>query len=144
MWPDTPGSPLGALPVLDALEGALEQWRTGSYRWPDWALAAADSGQLFATFLGVPRATVALMSSFAEAAVTVAACRGVILRVLHEIVGVRLAPITAKPVTRCPLAAKWITALPAWPRRLWRRVHPGWNPSAAASTTSAADTAIRI
>ena len=74
VWLDTPGSPPGALPVLDALEGALEQWRTGSYRWPDWELAAAESRQLFATFLGVPSATVALMSSFAEAAATVAAC----------------------------------------------------------------------
>lgn len=73
VWLDTPGGPPGALPVLDALAAALEQWRSGSYRWPDWELAAADCRQLFARYIGVADGTVALMGSFAEAAATVAA-----------------------------------------------------------------------
>ena len=74
VWLDTPASPPGAQPIVDALTSALERWLSGTFRWSEWEAEATASRELFANYLGVPRSTVALMSSFAEAAATVAAC----------------------------------------------------------------------
>jgi selenocysteine lyase/cysteine desulfurase len=74
VWLDTPASPPGAQPVVAALTSALERWLSGTFSWSEWEAEAAASRELFASYLGVPRSTVALMSSFAEAAATVAAC----------------------------------------------------------------------
>jgi selenocysteine lyase/cysteine desulfurase len=74
IWLDTPAAPPAATPVVDALAGALEQWRTGQFSPSDWEQEALECRMLFARYAGVPGSTVALMSSVAEAAATVAAC----------------------------------------------------------------------
>ena len=74
VWLDTPGCPPGSQPVVDAIATALERWLSGTFTWTEWEADAAACRELFATHLGVPEATVALMSSFAEAGATVAAC----------------------------------------------------------------------
>jgi selenocysteine lyase/cysteine desulfurase len=61
--------------VIDALGEALEQWRTGERRWPEWwQRTRTECRALIAAYLGVPDSCVALMASVAEAAATVAAC----------------------------------------------------------------------
>jgi selenocysteine lyase/cysteine desulfurase len=75
VWLDTPASAPGVTPVIDALGEALEQWRTGERRWPEWwQQTRTECRALIAAYLGVPDSCVALMASVAEAAATVAAC----------------------------------------------------------------------
>jgi selenocysteine lyase/cysteine desulfurase len=74
IWLDTPAAPPAPTPVVNALAGALEQWRVGQFSPSDWEQEALDCRMLFARYVGVPASTVALMSSVAEAAATVAAC----------------------------------------------------------------------
>jgi len=71
-WLDTPGSPPGALPVTEALRGAVEDWSSGEFDWLDWDGAVDECRELFARFLGVPPGTVSALGSLAEAAGTVA------------------------------------------------------------------------
>jgi selenocysteine lyase/cysteine desulfurase len=75
VWLDTPATAPGAIPVMDAVAEALEQWRTGQRRWSAWWQETRQQCRsLIAAYLGVPDSCVALMGSFAEAAATVAAC----------------------------------------------------------------------
>jgi len=72
-WLDTPASAPGAVPVTAALTAAITGWQEGSLGAADWEAAAPRARTGFADYLGVPEAHVALMSSVAEAAATVAA-----------------------------------------------------------------------
>jgi len=72
VWLDTPASPPAAMPVVRALIAALDEWRTGEFRWSDWEASGDECRALLAEYLGVPAACVALMGSFVEAAATVA------------------------------------------------------------------------
>jgi selenocysteine lyase/cysteine desulfurase len=75
VWLDTPATAPGAIPVMDAVGEALEQWRTGQRRWsPWWQETRQQCRSLIAAYLGIDDSCVALMGSFAEAAATVAAC----------------------------------------------------------------------
>ncbi|WP_409464341.1 aminotransferase class V-fold PLP-dependent enzyme [Amycolatopsis sp. GA6-003] len=72
VWLDTPGAPPGAAPVVAALREALDGWSSGTFDWLEWDGASARARTLFADCLGVSSATVAAVSSLAEAAATVA------------------------------------------------------------------------
>lgn len=72
VWFDSPGSPPGALPVLDAMTSTMNDWRDGDFSWRDWDWAAEDARDAFAGYAGVAPRTVAIMGSVAEAAATVA------------------------------------------------------------------------
>lgn len=73
VWLDTPACPPLAAPVAQALRATLEEWTTGDFRWRDWEAARADCRSLIGQHVGAPASGVALLTSFAEAAVTVAA-----------------------------------------------------------------------
>lgn len=73
VWLDTPASPPGPLPVTAALTEAVTAWQNGRLDAAGWESAAPAARFEFARYLGVPAADVALMSSVAEAAATVAA-----------------------------------------------------------------------
>jgi selenocysteine lyase/cysteine desulfurase len=73
VWLNTATVPPGAGPVLEAVRRALADWERGAFSWQDWEADAYATRGLFAGMLGVPDQTVALMSSVAEAASTVAA-----------------------------------------------------------------------
>jgi selenocysteine lyase/cysteine desulfurase len=73
VWLDTPASPPGAAPVTAALTEAITAWRESPVQAAEWESAAPQARTVFARYLGVPSAHVALMSSVAEAAATVAA-----------------------------------------------------------------------
>jgi selenocysteine lyase/cysteine desulfurase len=72
-WLDTPASPPGARPVVQAQQVALEAWLAGDFAWQDWDGSLGRARDLLAAYLGVPERTVALMGSVAEGAATVAA-----------------------------------------------------------------------
>jgi selenocysteine lyase/cysteine desulfurase len=72
VWLDTPAAPPAARPVTGALRAAVDGWETGNFSWREWEAAAYSTRSLFARLLGVPETGVALMSSLAEAAATVA------------------------------------------------------------------------
>ena len=72
-WLDTAASAPGATPVTSVLASAIASWQEGSLGAADWEAAAPRARAGFARYLGVPQAHVALMSSVAEAAATVAA-----------------------------------------------------------------------
>ena len=46
-------------PAWDALQAALDDWRTGRTSWEGWAHTVEQSRTRFADLLGVPAATVA-------------------------------------------------------------------------------------
>ncbi|WP_326568917.1 aminotransferase class V-fold PLP-dependent enzyme [Amycolatopsis rhabdoformis] len=71
-WLDTPGAPPGAGPVIAAMRRTIDEWSSGRFDWHAWDGAAARARELFAGLVGVPAATVATVSSLAEAAATVA------------------------------------------------------------------------
>lgn len=72
-WLDTPGSPPAALPVADALRAAHDAWLGGDFDWLAWDAVPDQARHLFAKYLGLAAADIALMGSVAEAAATVAA-----------------------------------------------------------------------
>lgn len=71
-WLDTPGSPPGAQPVVDALIGVLAQWSEGDFDWLAWDSVPQQARTLIAAQMGVAEDNVALMASVSEAAATVA------------------------------------------------------------------------
>lgn len=73
VWLNTATVPPGATPVLEAVRRALADWERGEFTWEDWEADAYATRGLYAAMLGVPKDTVALMPSVAEAASTVAA-----------------------------------------------------------------------
>jgi selenocysteine lyase/cysteine desulfurase len=72
VWLNTPTSPPAARPVLDALSQAERQWEDGSFSWEAWEDEAHATRALFARLIGAVEDEVALVSSLAEAAATVA------------------------------------------------------------------------
>lgn len=72
-WLDTPGCPPAAEPVAAALSQTVAQWSQGSFDWLSWDARPQDVRAQFARFVGLPADGVALVSSVAEAAATVAA-----------------------------------------------------------------------
>ena len=73
VWLNTATVPPGATPVLEAVRRALADWERGEFSWQAWEADAYATRGLFAAMLGVDQESVALMSSVAEAASTVAA-----------------------------------------------------------------------
>ena len=63
----------GAAPVVEALRRAEESWATGRFDWQAWEADAEATRPLFARLVGGRPEEVALVSSFAEAAASVAA-----------------------------------------------------------------------
>jgi selenocysteine lyase/cysteine desulfurase len=63
----------GAAPVVEALRRAEDAWATGRFDWQAWEADAEATRSLFARFVGGRPEEVALVSSFAEAAASVAA-----------------------------------------------------------------------
>jgi hypothetical protein len=54
VWLDTPATAPGAIPVMDAVAEALEQWRTGQRRWSAWWQETRQQCRsLIAAYLGV-------------------------------------------------------------------------------------------
>jgi len=74
VWLNTAGVPPGALPVLAAVRAALADWESGDFDWAVWEGQAEDTRGLFAQLIGAPPESVALVSSLAEAAATIAHC----------------------------------------------------------------------
>lgn len=72
-WLDTPGSPPGAAPVLQALRDTLQSWEEGEFSWRDWDWAADEARTAFARYAGVGEERVSVLGSVAEGAATVAA-----------------------------------------------------------------------
>lgn len=72
VWLDTPATAPAASPVVAGLRTAIDEWEAGSFSWRDAEAAAFATRGLFAEILGVDETSVALMSSVAEAATTVA------------------------------------------------------------------------
>lgn len=72
-WLDTPGSPPGARPVLEAVRGALDDWESGRFSWLAWDATVEAARAAFADYTGVAASRVAVMGSVAEAVSTVAA-----------------------------------------------------------------------
>jgi len=70
---NTPTAAPAASPVLDALRRAQEEWASGRFSWLDWEAQAEETRPLFARLVGGRPDEVALLSSVAEAAATVAA-----------------------------------------------------------------------
>jgi selenocysteine lyase/cysteine desulfurase len=71
-WFDTPAVAPAARPVIDALRRAVDDWEDGRLSWRDWEENAPATRSLFAQIVGGDAENVALMSSVAEAAATVA------------------------------------------------------------------------
>ena len=63
----------GAAPVVDALRRAEDAWASGRFDWQAWEADAEATRPLFARLVGGKPEEVALVSSFAEAAASVAA-----------------------------------------------------------------------
>jgi len=70
VWLDTPGSPPGALPVIERLEHSLGEWLSGAFDWAEWDTAADTARFAFAQYAHVDPSSVATLSSLAEAAAT--------------------------------------------------------------------------
>ena len=63
----------GAAPVLEAVRRAEDAWASGRFDWQSWEADAEATRTIFARLLGGLSEEVALVSSFAEAAASVAA-----------------------------------------------------------------------
>lgn len=73
VWLNTPTHPPAARAVLDALRRVEREWESGEGSWHAWEEDADATREQFARLIGVEASTVALMTSVAEAASTVAA-----------------------------------------------------------------------
>jgi selenocysteine lyase/cysteine desulfurase len=73
VWLNTPTVPPASRPVIEALHRAEDEWERGEFSWQGWEAEAYATREMLAGRIGVPPDTVALMSSVAEAASTVAA-----------------------------------------------------------------------
>ncbi len=71
-WLSTAGVAPGARPVLDALAHAHEEWENGTFDWHAWETDADAARGRFAARIGAPAASIALVSTLADAAATVA------------------------------------------------------------------------
>src|SRR5690242_4078982 len=60
-------------PAMDALQAALDDWRTGRTSWEGWARSVEESRSRFADLLGVPAATVSTGASASQLLAPVAA-----------------------------------------------------------------------
>jgi selenocysteine lyase/cysteine desulfurase len=69
---NTPTASPGAVPVLDAVRRAEAQWEAGEFSWQGWESEAEATRARFAELIGGEGDQVALVSSVAEAAATVA------------------------------------------------------------------------
>jgi selenocysteine lyase/cysteine desulfurase len=63
----------GATPVLEALRRAQAEWEAGEFSWQGWEAEGEETRALFARLIGAEAKDVALVSSVAMAASTVAA-----------------------------------------------------------------------
>ncbi|HEX2026175.1 MAG TPA: aminotransferase class V-fold PLP-dependent enzyme [Actinomycetota bacterium] len=70
---NTPTAAPGARPVLDALRRVEGEWEAGRFSWQGWEAEAEATREQFAALIGGEADEVALVSSVAEAAATVAA-----------------------------------------------------------------------
>lgn len=70
---NTPTAGAAALPVLEAVSDAQDQWASGRFDWMAWEAEAEATRPLFARLVGGRPEDVALLASEAEAASTVAA-----------------------------------------------------------------------
>jgi selenocysteine lyase/cysteine desulfurase len=71
-WLSTAGVAPGARPVVAALRTACDQWANGTFNWIAWESDAEHVRESVAGLMGVPPSTVALLSTLADAAATVA------------------------------------------------------------------------
>jgi len=71
-WLNTAAQAPGPQPVLAALQRAQHAWADGTFDWTTWETDAERARELFAARLNVPASTVALLSTLADAAATVA------------------------------------------------------------------------
>jgi selenocysteine lyase/cysteine desulfurase len=71
-WLSTAGVAPGARDVLDAVARAQEEWGNGTFDWHAWEGDADAARGRFATRVGAPAASIALVSTLADAAATVA------------------------------------------------------------------------
>jgi selenocysteine lyase/cysteine desulfurase len=70
---NTPTAAPGSRPVLDALRRVEAEWESGRFSWQGWEAEAEDTRDSFAGLIGGRADEVALVSSVAEAAATIAA-----------------------------------------------------------------------
>ncbi len=70
---NTPTAAAGSTPVLEAVRAAQDRWASGRFDWLAWEADAEATRPLFAGLVGGRPEEVALVSSVAEAAATVAA-----------------------------------------------------------------------
>ncbi|HEV8572113.1 MAG TPA: aminotransferase class V-fold PLP-dependent enzyme [Actinomycetota bacterium] len=73
VWLNTPTVPPAARPVLEALRRVEDEWEAGDFSWQAWEAEAYATRDQFARLVGAADGTVALESSMAECAATVAA-----------------------------------------------------------------------
>ena len=73
VWLNTPTVPPAARPVLNALHRVEAEWEAGEFSWQAWEAEAEATREQFAHLVGAADGTVALASSMAECAATVAA-----------------------------------------------------------------------
>lgn len=73
VWLNTPTVPPAARPVLDALHRVEAEWEAGEFSWQSWEAEAEATREQLARLLGAREGTVALGTSMAECAATVAA-----------------------------------------------------------------------
>jgi selenocysteine lyase/cysteine desulfurase len=71
-WLSTAGVAPGARGVLDAVARAHEAWENGTFDWRAWEADADVARGRFAARIGAPPASIALVSTLADAAATVA------------------------------------------------------------------------
>jgi selenocysteine lyase/cysteine desulfurase len=71
-WLSTAGVAPGARPVVAALRAACDRWGSGTFDWTAWEGDAERVRESVARLMRVPPASVALLSTLADAAATVA------------------------------------------------------------------------
>ena len=72
-WLDTPGSPPGARPVIEAVRNALTSWEDGSFSWVEWDESVNIAREKLAILAETSPECIALVGSLSEAAAIVAA-----------------------------------------------------------------------
>jgi selenocysteine lyase/cysteine desulfurase len=79
-WLNTAGVAPGARPVAAALEAGQEAWLHGTFDWREWEWSAEEARGRFATRINTPASSIALLATLADAAATVAASIGNLIR----------------------------------------------------------------